>query len=169
MKNVKSNYRKTNINNESYLYRLFEEDEKVVPVKKEIQPTPKTSEQLSDEDIDILGDELQVAPQESSVEPQGISSSSMGIEDVLKNVAQWKDDFERSSVLDSFIAGAEIVENNTERENFQYLTDSQYGAFAKLIDSAREIAKLINDLSYDSEKLLGEIELSRKMMISEED
>ena len=73
MGNLKSNYRKTE-NDESYLYRLFEEDE-VPPVKKEVTPAPKTSEQLSDDDIAILGDQLDVSPQESSIEPEGVSSS----------------------------------------------------------------------------------------------
>ena len=150
---------------ESYLYNLFEDENEVPPVE-EPSVRPKTADKLSDEDIDILNDELTTPASTPSQEPEGVSSASMGIEDVLKNIAQWKNDFEKSPVLDSFIAGADIVENETERTSFQYLTDSQYSDFSKLIDSARDIATLINDLSYDSEKLLGEIELSRKMMVS---
>jgi hypothetical protein len=93
----------------------------------------------------------------------------MGIEDILKTVSQWKNDFEKSSILDSFISGVDVVENNTDRENFQYLSDSQYSDFSKLIDAGRTIATMINDLSYDAEKLLGEIELSRKMMVSDKE
>jgi hypothetical protein len=148
---------------ESYLYSLFEDENESLPIE-EPSIRPKTADKLSDEDIDILSDEL-TTPSPSQ-EPEGVSSSSMGIEDVLKNIAQWKNDFEKSPVLDSFIAGADIVENETERTSFQFLTDSQYSDFSKLIDSARDIATLINDLSYDAEKLLGEIELSRKMMVS---
>lgn len=168
MKNIKTTY-KNNINDESYLYRLFEEDEEVTPVKKEVPVKPKSEDTLSDEDIDILDTELQPAPAQVQPQPEGVPSASMGIEDVLKNVAQWKNDFEKSPILDSFIAGADIIENDTERASYQYLTDSQYSDFSKLIDLAREIATMINDLSYDSEKLLGEIELSRKMMVSEKE
>lgn len=154
-------------NDESYLYRLFEEDEvPSTPVKRET-PQVQSPDKLSDDDIDILGDELNV--EQSSPEPEGVPSSSMGIEDILKTVSQWKNDFEKSSILDSFISGADVVENNTERETFQYLTDSQYSDFSKLIDAGRTIATMINDLSYDAEKLLGEIELSRKMMVSDKE
>lgn len=154
-------------NNESYLYRLFEEDEvPSTPVKREA-PQVQSPDKLSDDDIDILGDELSV--EQPSAEPEGVSSSSMGMEDILKTVSQWKDEFEKSSILDSFISGADVVENNSERESFQYLTDSQYNDFSKLIDAGRTIATMINDLSYDAEKLLGEIELSRKMMVSEKE
>ena len=154
-------------NDESYLYRLFEEDEvPSTPVKTET-PQVQSPDKLSDDDIDILGDELNV--EQSSPEPEGVPSSSMGIEDILKTVSQWKNDFEKSSILDSFISGADVVENNTERETFQYLTDSQYSDFSKLIDAGRTIATMINDLSYDAEKLLGEIELSRKMMVSDKE
>jgi hypothetical protein len=169
MKNTQFNRHKKR-NNESYLSRLFEQDE-VLPTVDESSSIRPTPDQLTDEDIEILDDELQLEDtQKISPSPsvEDVSSSSR-LEDVLRDIAQWKDDFENSTVLDSFITGAEILENDTERKSFSYLTESQYGAFSKLIEASREIAKLINDLSYDSEKLLGEIELSRKMMISEED
>lgn len=147
--------------------RLFEEDETSIPNEREI-PSQKPSQQVSDEDLDILDQELNTTPSPEQSEGMA-SSSSMDIMTVLKNISSWKDEFEKSIILDSFIAGSDIIENNTERQAFQYITKNQYGAFSSLIDSSREIATLINDLSFDAKKLLGEIELSKKMMISNEE
>jgi hypothetical protein len=145
---------------ESYLYSLFEDENEVPVAPKE---APPVSDKLSDEDIEILDDQLNEPSPETQ---EGVSSASMDMMGVLKNISKWRLDFEKSDVLSSFVAGAEIVESDTERESFQYLTDEQYGTFVKLIDSARDIASYINDLSYDAEKLLSDIELSRKMMVS---
>lgn len=145
-------------NNESYLKYLFEQEE--------VAPAPAPKETINNEDIEALDQELN-APEDQAMDMT--SSSSMDMMTVLENISNWKDEFEASPILDSFIAGSDIVENDTERSNYQYVSKEQYSAFVSLIDNSREIATLINNLSFDAKKLMGEIDLSRKMMISNEE
>lgn len=151
-------------NNESYLKYLFEQEEETPKPSPAPVSTPK--ETIDNEDIEALDQELNT-PESQSVDMA--SSSSMDMMTVLENISNWKDEFEASPILDSFIAGSDIVENDTERSNYQYVSKEQYSAFVSLIDNSREIATLINNLSFDAKKLMGEIELSRKMMISNEE
>jgi hypothetical protein len=148
---------------ESYLKYLFEEEETVKPTTPATAPS---EDKMTDSDMELLDQELNTP---ESTPTDMTSSSSMDMMTVLQNISTWKDDFEASSILDSFIAGSDIVENDTERTSYQYVSKEQYGAFTTLIESSREIATLINNLSFDAKKLMGEIELSRKMMISNEE
>jgi len=148
---------------ESYLKYLFEEEETVKPTTPATAPS---EDKMTDSDMELLDQELNTP---ESTPTDMTSSSSMDMMTVLQNISTWKDDFEASPILDSFIAGSDIVENDTERTSYQYVSKEQYGAFTSLIESSREIATLINNLSFDAKKLMGEIELSRKMMISNEE
>lgn len=85
------------------------------------------------------------------------------IKAVLDNISEFMDKVTEMGLLQSIIDGATIVEQNSERKSFNYISKQNYADFSKLMGSCSEMMSAISKVSFEAKRLLGDIELSRKL------
>lgn len=122
------------------------------PLDTDAPNTPEVDFDNSQEEIPMLPDN---------------SMQNVTMLDVLEKFSGWKDTM--NDFLDYAIKGSELLNNDLEREGITYITKDQINKFATILESTREVFLTMNDISFDSEKLIEEIDLSKKILLTKKE
>jgi hypothetical protein len=136
--------------------KFREEDPTTKPVVTDTAPVEDFTKPLPD-----------IAPVEEGPTENEILETESPITTVLNHISSWKDELQTSFVYDACVEGAEILNKDKERSAYKYITKVQYKDFQNLIKSCEEIVRMINGSSFEAKKILEDISLARKMLVSE--
>jgi hypothetical protein len=105
--------------------------------------------------------EVEVEAGDSQAMNQEVTAPT--IKAVLDSISAFMDKVTDMGLLQSIIDGTEIVDQNSERKTFNYISKQNYTDFTKLMGSCSEMMSSISKVSFEAKRLLGDIELSRKL------
>jgi hypothetical protein len=158
--------------------RLIEEEILPDPVEDSLaeEPTEDLEDDTYSEEGEMdLGDDMgddsitdEMVTDEVMEEPiMDQEPANYSLTDVLEKIATWND--EMDELLNHCIRGAELINSELAREDATYITKDQVTTFSNLLDSCREIFLSVNDVSFDADKLLREIDLSKKILLTKKE
>jgi hypothetical protein len=104
----------------------------------------------------------------NSTEPiLSAETNNYSLTEILEKLSTWNNQMDE--YLDYCIKGAELINNELAREDVTYITKEQVTSFGNLLETCKEVFLSVNDVSFDADKLVREIDLSKKILLTQKE